>query len=99
MTNKETKQRLREYLKLIIGSVFNRISEIESEYLDEEVWKNKNPFLSRITPVEVSRAARFERVINNKMAQGVYENITKIIVEGTGAKAIIQYKKTININT
>ena len=58
-----------------------------------------NPFGYRLVPVEVWKGSKFERSFVTSLGQGIFEQIAKIIAEGSGAEAKNQYVKEINLNT
>lgn len=66
---------------------------------DEEDTLIANPFGARIVPAEVWKGSKFERSFVTSLGQGIFEQIGKIIAEGTGAYAENQYRKTVTLNT
>ncbi|MGG5463293.1 TdeIII family type II restriction endonuclease [Clostridium sp. B9] len=95
--NIETKNKVEEHLR----SVMKRILEKRTihEPFNEEDIKNKNPFGYRLVPIEVWKGSKFERSFVTSLGQGIFEQIAKIIAEGSGAVAENQYVKSIRLNS
>ncbi len=95
--NSETKNKIEVHLR----EVMNRIVEkrtIQEPFNEDEI-KNKNPFGYRLVPIEVWKGSKFERSFVTSLGQGIFEQIAKIIAEGSGATAENQYIKSIRLNT
>lgn len=95
--NIETKNKVEAHLR----GVMNRILEkrtIQEPFNEEEI-KNKNPFGYRLVPIEVWKGSKFERSFVTSLGQGIFEQIAKIIAEGSGAIAENQYVKSIRLNS
>jgi hypothetical protein len=58
-----------------------------------------NPFGYRLVPMEVWKGAKFERSFVTTLGQGIFEQLAKIIAEGSGATASNQHDETLRINT
>jgi len=59
----------------------------------------RNPIGARIVPNEVWKGSKFERSFVTTLGQGIFEQIGKIIAQGTGAHAENQYTKVVTLNT
>lgn len=95
--NKETRKKVRKH---VIEAMDKKIREmtIVNPY-DKEGLIDVNPFGARIVPNEVWQGSKFERSFVTSLGQGIFEQIGKIIAEGAGAYAKIQYKKEVTLNT
>ncbi|CDM70051.1 type II restriction endonuclease [Clostridium bornimense] len=95
--NIETKSKIEEHLR----EVMNRIIEKRTIYepFNEDEIKRKNPFGYRLVPIEVWKGSKFERSFVTSLGQGIFEQIARIIAEGSGAIAINQYQKIIRLNS
>src|SRR5699024_12013814 len=66
---------------------------------ESSIFRN-NPFGARLVPIEVWKGSKFERSFVTSLGQGVYEQLARIIAEGSGAiKVENQYVQTLEINT
>lgn len=92
--------------------VTSRVEEKISEMLEKVIQKrckdepfdvgdvyDSNPFGVRLVPMEVWKGSKFERSFVTVLGQGIFEQIAKIIAEGTGAKAENQYTTVMQICT
>lgn len=95
--NKETKAKIEEHLNLVMNKIVKRRT-IEEPF-DEESIKKTNPFGYRLVPVEVWKGSKFERSFVTSLGQGIFEQVAKIIAEGTGANAINQHTEMVKLNT
>ncbi|AXU29707.1 TPA: TdeIII family type II restriction endonuclease [Clostridioides difficile] len=95
--NKETKIKIEKHLNLVMDKILKR--RTIDEPFDEDSIKNTNPFGYRLVPVEVWKGSKFERSFVTSLGQGIFEQVAKIIAEGTGAKAINQHTETVKLNT
>ena len=95
--NKETKIKIEKHLNLVMDKILKR--RTIDEPFDEDIIKNTNPFGYRLVPVEVWKGSKFERSFVTSLGQGIFEQVAKIIAEGTGAKAINQHTETVKLNT
>lgn len=95
--NEETKAKIEEHLNLVMGKILKR--RTVEEPFDEDNIKKTNPFGYRLVPVEVWKGSKFERSFVTSLGQGIFEQVAKIIAEGTGAKAINQHVETLRLNT
>ena len=59
----------------------------------------KNPFGYRIVPIEVWKGSKFERSFVTTLGQGIFEQLGKIIAQGTGAYVENQYRQVVTLNT
>lgn len=71
---------------------------ITEPFLEEEVME-KNPFGARLVPMEVWKGSKFERSFVTILGQGIFEQIAKIIAEGTGAFAQNQHTTSLTVCT
>lgn len=95
--NNETKIKIEKHLNLVMDKILKR--RTIDEPFDEDSIKNTNPFGYRLVPVEVWKGSKFERSFVTSLGQGIFEQVAKIIAEGTGAKAINQHTETVKLNT
>lgn len=91
----------REKVRLHIEGVMNRLIEKRTviEPFNHSDIITRNPFGSAVVPPEVWKGAKFERSFVTILGQGIFEQLGKLIAEGTGAYARNQYDKEIRINT
>lgn len=66
---------------------------------NEESLLQKNPIGARIVPAEVWKGSKFERSFVTTLGQGIFEQIGRIIAQGSGAHAENQYLKVVTLNT
>lgn len=82
-----------ELIKLQIITVMDRI--LKRRVIDEPFSSienlSQNPFGARLVPEEIWKGAKFERSFVTSLGQGVFEQIGKIIAEGTGSYATNQH--------
>lgn len=71
---------------------------VEEPFSAKEI-EEKNPFGYLLVPIEVWKGSKMERSFVTTLGQGIFEQLGKIIAEGTGAFAANQYDKTLTINT
>ena len=71
---------------------------ITEPFSEEEVME-RNPFGARLVPMEVWKGAKFERSFVTSLGQRIFEQIAKIIAEGTGAFAENQHKTILTVCT
>jgi hypothetical protein len=95
--NKDTKKRIEELLSHVMERIIHRRTVLEP--FDEEEILKKNPFGFRLVPVEIWKGSKFERSFVTSLGQAIFEQIAKIIAEGTGSAAENQYDTEITINT
>ncbi|WP_156289889.1 TdeIII family type II restriction endonuclease [Oceanobacillus salinisoli] len=95
--NENTRQLVREH---IIAAMDRKIEHltITNPFNEEEVYE-RNPIGARIVPTEVWKGSKFERSFVTTLGQGIFEQIGRIIAEGTGAYAENQYSSTVTLNT
>ncbi|GGA49298.1 TdeIII family type II restriction endonuclease [Paenibacillus physcomitrellae] len=65
----------------------------------EDAILTTNPFGARIVPVEVWKGSKFERSFVTTLGQGIFEQIGRIIAQGTGAYAENQHTSVLTLNT
>ena len=95
--NIKTRNKVEEHLRDVMKRILEKRT-IQEPFNEEEI-KNKNPFGYRLVPIEVWKGSKFERSFVTSLGQGIFEQIAKIIAEGSGAVAENQYVKTIRLNT
>lgn len=95
--NNETKKRVKQQLSDVMERIL--IKRTEKEPFNEDDIKQNNPFGYRLVPVEVWKGSKFERSFVTSLGQGIFEQIAKIIAEGSGSEAENQYVREINLNT
>lgn len=61
--------------------------------------ENANPFGFRLVPIEIWKGSKFERSFVTSLGQRVFEQLARIIAEGSGAFAENQHIEEITINT
>lgn len=95
--NIETRNKVEEHLRAVMKRIVEKRT-VQEPFNEEEI-KNKNPFGYRLVPIEVWKGSKFERSFVTSLGQGIFEQIAKIIAEGSGAIAENQYVKTIRLNS
>ena len=95
--NIETRNKVEEHLRGVMKRILDKRT-IQEPFNEDEV-KNKNPFGYRLVPIEVWKGSKFERSFVTSLGQGIFEQIAKIIAEGSGAFAENQYVKPIRLNS
>lgn len=95
--NIETKNKIEEHLRGVMKRIVEKRT-VQEPFNEDEI-KNKNPFGYRLVPIEVWKGSKFERSFVTSLGQGIFEQIAKIIAEGSGAMAENQYVKTIRLNS
>jgi hypothetical protein len=93
----KTKKRIKELLSGIMQKIIEKRT-VKEPFRAEDV-EMENPFGYRLVPLEIWKGSKFERSFVTSLGQGVFEQIAKIIAEGTGAHAENQYSLDITINT
>lgn len=95
--NIETKSKVEEHLRGVMKRIVEKRT-IQEPFNEEDI-KNKNPFGYRLVPIEVWKGSKFERSFVTSLGQAIFEQIAKIIAEGSGATAENQYVKSIRLNS
>lgn len=95
--NIETKVKIEEHLSLVMNRIIEKRT-IQEPFSESEI-KKTNPFGYRLVPVEVWKGSKFERSFVTSLGQGIFEQIARIIAEGTGAEAQNQFIKIIKLNS
>lgn len=95
--DKKTKELVRQHIEAVMNRLINKRTVVES--FKESDIESKNPFGFQVVPIEVWKGAKFERSFVTTLGQGIFEQLGKIIAEGSGATAINQYDKSLIINT
>lgn len=95
--NEATKQRIRDHISPIMERLIHR--RVVTEPFDEAQVAAKNPFGYRLVPVEVWKGSKFERSFVTTLGQGIFEQMAKMVAEGSEAYASNQHDITFTINT
>lgn len=95
--NSITKNKIRKHLSDVMERIIEKRTVIEP-FNEHDIEKN-NPFGYRLVPIEIWKGSKFERSFVTTLGQGIFEQLAKIIAEGTGAEAQNQYDVTVTINT
>lgn len=95
--NQETKARIQHHMEPIMERLIHR-RVVEEPFLEEEI-AARNPFGYRLVPTEVWKGSKFERSFVTILGQNIFEQIAKMVAEGTGAYATNQHSTTFRINT
>ena len=84
----------------VISDMMERIIKrrVETEPFNDLDIENNNPFGYRLVPMEIWKGAKFERSFVTSLGQKTFEQLAKIIAEGTGAFAENQHEEIITIN-
>lgn len=94
---KDTKEKVEELLSNMLERIITK--RTITEPFNEEKVEKDNPFGYRLVPIEIWKGAKFERSFVTSLGQSVFEQVAKIIAEGTGAYAENQHDEFITINT
>ncbi len=86
-----------EHIKKAMDEKIYRLT-VDNPFDSNEV-ERKNPFGFRLVPAEVWKGSKFERSFVTTLGQGIFEQVAKIIAEGSGAFAENQHQRDIKINT
>lgn len=92
-----TRTRIRTHILNVMNRTIHKLT-IENPFNLDEV-REKNPFGCRLVPSEVWKGSKFERSFVTTLGQGIFEQVAKIIAEGTGAYAENQHIKEVQVNT
>lgn len=95
--NELTKQRIRDHISPVMERTIRR--RIVDEPFSEAEIEASNPFGFRLVPIEVWKGAKFERSFVTTLGQGIFEQMARIVAEGSGATASNQHDTTFTINT
>jgi hypothetical protein len=77
-----TKSLVKKQIETVMDRVISR--RITEEPFDSKNNLEENPFGARLVPEEIWKGSKFERSFVTSLGQGVFEQIGKIIAEGTG---------------
>lgn len=92
-----TKARIEELISNMLERII--IRRTLTEPFDEIIIEKNNPFGYRLIPIEIWKGAKFERSFVTSLGQSVFEQVAKIIAQGTGAIAENQHDEFVTINT
>lgn len=95
--NRRTVAQIEEVISDMMEKIIRR-RVVEEPFSEEEIERN-NPFGYRLVPIEIWKGAKFERSFVTSLGQKTFEQLAKIIAEGTGALAKNQHEEVIRINT
>lgn len=95
--NDNTKRLVREHIMIAMERKIHALT-VTRPFVENDV-EFKNPFGYRIVPIEVWKGSKFERSFVTTLGQGIFEQLGKIIAQGTGAHVENQYRKVVTLNT
>lgn len=95
--NEITKQRVKNHLSEVMERLIRK-RVIEEPFNQEDIERN-NPFGALLVPEEIWKGSKFERSFVTTLGQGIFEQIGKIVAEGSGAFAVNQHDSVFTINT
>jgi hypothetical protein len=95
--NADTKNQVIELLSGFMEHIIYKRT-VKEPFNREEI-EHANPFGFRLVPLQVWKASKFERTFVTSLGQKVFEQLARIIAEGSGARAQNQYALDITINT
>lgn len=94
-----------EPTKVAIRAIISRVMEnviqrrcVDEPFNEEEVL-SQNAFGARLVPMEVWKGAKFERSFTSNLGKVIFEQIAKVIAEGTGATAFNQRSTDVRLCT
>ncbi len=92
-----TRSKIKEHLSAVMKRLIKRRCVTEP-FGEQEIFK-KNPFGANLVPMEIWKGSKFERSFVTTLGQGIFEQLAKIIAEGTGADAANQHVSRLTICT
>lgn len=95
--NTDTKKNIEDLVSKMMERIIDK--RINKEPFKEEDIERANPFGFRLVPIEIWKSSKFERSFVTSLGQAVFEQVAKIIAEGTGAYAENQHDENLTINT
>ena len=95
--NETTREQIIELMSGFMQNIIKRRIEIEP-FRSDEIEK-VNPFGFRLVPIEIWKGSKFERSFVTSLGQKVFEQLARIIAEGTGAYVRNQYSQEIILNS
>jgi len=95
--NNETIRKIEKVLCDMMEKILKK-RIITEPFIEEDIEK-ANPFGYRLVPIEIWKGSKFERSFVTSLGQKAFEQLAKIIAEGTGAIAENQHVEEITINT
>lgn len=96
--NDITKEKVKETLLGVMGGIIDR--RVITEPFDEADIYRRNPFGARLVPMEIWKGSKFERSFVTSLGQSIYEQLGRIIAEGSGATNVVnQHVEEFQINT
>ncbi|ASJ56520.1 restriction endonuclease [Brevibacillus formosus] len=95
--NAETRLQVKNHITVAMNKKIHDMT-VENPFNEDAVFAT-NPFGARIVPTEVWKGSKFERSFVTTLGQGIFEQIGKIIAQGTGAHAENQHASNLTLNT
>lgn len=95
--NTQTKNLIAAHLTTVMNRVIQR--RTITEPFNEEELLITNPFGAPLVPIEIWKGAKFERSFVTSLGQGIFEQLAKIIAQGTGAYAANQHDTHVSVTT
>lgn len=95
--NQATRQLVKNHIEAAMNRKIHSLTV--GNPFDENAVLQNNPFGSRIVPNEVWLGSKFERSFVTTLGQGIFEQLGKIIAQGTGAHAENQHTSVLTLNT
>lgn len=96
--NEITRDRVKDHLMMVMGRLIDK--RVFVEPFDESTILDRNPFGGRLVPIEIWLGSTFERSFVTSLGQAVFEQLARIIAEGSDAVRVHnQYVETFQINT
>ena len=81
--NNETREKITQIISKAMERIIHR--HTVEEPFREDLVQETNPFGYRLVSPLVWKGAKFERSFVTVLGQGVFEQIAKVVAEGTGA--------------
>lgn len=95
--NNDTKQKVQGILEGMLERIIRK--RTITEPVTEAAIQQSNPFGYLLVPFPIWKASKFERSFVTSLGQTCFEQIAKVIAEGTGAYAERQHDEEISLNT
>jgi hypothetical protein len=95
--NQDTINSIEEVISSMMDKILHR--RVVLEPFNERTIEQNNPFGYRLVPMEIWKGSKFERSFVTSLGQKAFEQLAKIIAQGTGAESENQHTEEITINT
>ena len=95
--NPDSRKQIEDLLSDFMRNIIHRRT-VTQPFRAEEI-EQSNPFGFRLVPIEIWKGSRFERSFVTSLGQRVFEQVAKIIAEGTGSYAETQHSQIVTINS